>query len=73
MDDAHDMAAIVLPGGVFLAATSLLVPTFRKLGMSAFMAFVAIGILIGPNILYLLSRTIYSTRVTVRSTGWTYR
>jgi monovalent cation:proton antiporter-2 (CPA2) family protein len=65
MDDAHDMAAIVLPGVVFLAATSLLVPTFRKLGMSAVMAFLAIGVLIGPHILGLLPDHIDWTRILV--------
>jgi hypothetical protein len=65
MDDDHGMAAIVLPGVVFLAATSLLVPTFRKLGMSAIMAFLAIGVLIGPSVLGLLPEHIDWTRLLV--------
>lgn len=36
---------------VFLAATSLLVPAFRRLGFSSVMAFLVIGILLGPHVL----------------------
>ena len=45
------MDGAVLQAIVFLAATSLLVPAFRRLGFSAVMAFLIIGLLIGPNVL----------------------
>lgn len=36
---------------MFLAATSVLVPAFRRLGFSSVMAFLVIGIVLGPNVL----------------------
>jgi monovalent cation:proton antiporter-2 (CPA2) family protein len=36
---------------VFLAATSLLVPAFRRFGLSSVMAFLVIGLLLGPHVL----------------------
>ncbi len=65
MNETHDMAEIVLPSVVFLAATSLLVPTFRKAGLSAVMAFLIIGILIGPNVLGQLPDQIPWTQILV--------
>lgn len=41
----------VLQVCVFLAATSLLVPAFRRVGFSSVMAFLLIGIVLGPNVL----------------------
>ena len=65
MDTNTEIAAAVLPGIAFLAATSLLVPTFRKAGMSAIMAFLCIGILMGPNVLGLLSQDVPWTQLVV--------
>jgi monovalent cation:proton antiporter-2 (CPA2) family protein len=45
------MNAALLQGCAFLAATSLLVPAFRRLRLSAVMAFLVIGLLLGPQIL----------------------
>lgn len=41
--------SVILQIVVFLGATSLLTPAFRKLGLSAVMAFLLIGLLAGPN------------------------
>ncbi len=47
----HGTGLFVVQVCVFLAATSLLVPAFRRLGFSSVMAFLVIGILLGPNVL----------------------
>ncbi|MCB1435291.1 MAG: cation:proton antiporter, partial [Alphaproteobacteria bacterium] len=44
------MNAALVQACVFLAATSLLVPAFRRLGLSAVMAFLVIGVLLGPHV-----------------------
>lgn len=47
--EAADLS-VFIPLLVFLGATSLVIPAFRRLGLSAVVAFLAIGIALGPDV-----------------------
>lgn len=55
---------------VFLAATSLIIPAFRKAKMSAVVGYLAIGVALGPHVLGRLARSLpWLSRLEIGGTG----